>query len=85
MKTLAILLGMGTALTFQPSLVAAQQRPIFVYPVSPAFPLFRCDGQRPPIFGGGDCANWRVLQKQERLLDLQIKEMERRKRRRHSE
>jgi hypothetical protein len=47
----------------------------------PAFPLFRCDGQRPPIFGADDCQNWRIMQKQERLLDLQIKELQRRERR----
>jgi hypothetical protein len=42
----------------------------------PAFPLFRCDGQRPPIFGADRCQNWRIRQKQERLLDLQIKKLE---------
>src|SRR5689334_9793451 len=39
---------------------------------SPAFPLFRCDGQRPPIFGGaGACQNWRVLDLQEKVLRQQ--------------
>jgi hypothetical protein len=46
----------------------------------PPFPLFRCDGQRAPVFGADDCANWRLQKKQERLIDLQIKELERRQR-----
>lgn len=60
---------------------AAQQQPIYVHPIKPSLPLFRCDGQRPPIFGAENCDNWRLMKKQERLIDLQTKELEERKRR----
>ena len=75
----------GLAFTLFPAAAVAQQQPIIVYPVTPAFPIFRCDGQRPPMVGAENCANWRLMKKQELLLDLQIREMERTKRRRHAE
>ena len=83
MNILARLLVFGAALVILPSSVAAQRQPIIVHPITPAFPLFRCDGQRPPTFGAENCANWRLMKKQERLMDLQIKELEERRRRKH--
>ena len=60
------------------------------YGGSPPFPLFRCDGQRPPLMGAENCPNWRALKtqerlmkKQERLIDLQIKELEAHRRRKN--
>ena len=35
------------------------------------------------MFGAEICANWRLMKKQERLIDLQIKELEERRRRKH--
>ena len=85
MIAMARLLLSGLALTLFPAAAAAQQQPIIVYPVTPAFPIFRCDGQRPPMVGAENCANWRLMKKQEQLLDLQIKELERRKRERRND
>ena len=82
MNILARLLVCGAALVILPPSVPAQRQPIIVYPITPAFPLFRCDGQRAPMFGAENCANWRLMKKQEQLIDLQIKELERRHRRR---
>jgi len=59
---------------------ATAQTHTYQPPSSPALPLFRCDGQRPPLVGAENCANWRLIKKQEHLIDLQIKELERRKR-----
>jgi hypothetical protein len=56
-----------------PSLVAARQQPTIVHPISPAIPLFRCGGQRLPTFGAENCANWRLMKKQEQLIDLRSK------------
>jgi hypothetical protein len=36
------------------------------------------------VFGAENCPNWRLMKKQERLLDLQIKELEARKRARRT-
>lgn len=38
----------------------------------PPFPLFRCDGQRPPMVGAENCANWRVQGLQEQVLREQL-------------
>jgi len=78
MNSVAKLLVVYVAIALLASPMAAQQQPIYVHPIKPALPLFRCDGQRPPIFGAENCANWRLMKKQERLLDLQIKELEQR-------
>jgi hypothetical protein len=57
-----------------------QQHPAVVGGGSPPFPLFRCDGQRPPMFGAENCPNWRLVKTQEQLIDLQIKEFQARRR-----
>lgn len=42
---------------------------------APAFPLFRCDGQRPPMIGAENCPNWRLHEQQMRVLRLQEQEL----------
>jgi hypothetical protein len=81
MNSLLKPLAICVAIALLPAPAATQQQPIYVHPIKPALPLFRCDGQRPPIFGAENCPNWRVMEKQERLLDLQIKELEAKRRR----
>ena len=46
MAAMTRLLMTGLAFTLFPAAVTAQQQPFIVYPVTPAFPIFRCDGQR---------------------------------------
>lgn len=70
----------AAALVFVAPTVATAQTHTYQPPSSPPLPLFRCDGQRPPVFGADNCANWRLMKKQEHLIDLQIKELERKQR-----
>ena len=51
------------------------------YHGSPPLPLFRCDGQRPPMFGAENCPNWRLHEQQMRVLKLQEQELRARLRR----
>jgi hypothetical protein len=44
---------------------------------SPPFPLFRCDGQRAPIFGAENCPNWQLHDLQMKVLKQQY-ELQRR-------
>jgi hypothetical protein len=67
----------ATCLAFLAPVVATAQTHTYEPRNSPPLPLFRCDGQRPPVFGADNCANWRLMKKQEHLIDLQIKELER--------
>ena len=74
MRTL--LLGIGLVL----SSISAHAQNFQPYQFqSPPFPLFRCDGQRPPIMGGKHCPNWQLHDQQMRVLKLQEQELLRRR------
>ena len=60
------------------------QTEVYIH-TSPPFPLFRCDGQRPPMIGSGHCPNWTLYNRQMRVLELQERELRARLRQHNTE